>query len=156
MAAEAKVIGGIILATFIILAGSIFFLSKDEDVNAPEDQIVTRSGLHWHPKLSIYIKGKKQEIPANVGIGAIHQPIHTHEDNKEGIIHMEMEGTVTKEQTKLGNFFRIWGKQFNSNCIFDKCNGKEGKVRITVNGEENKDFENYKMQDGDNIEIRYE
>ncbi|MDO8621510.1 MAG: hypothetical protein Q7R31_04510 [Candidatus Levybacteria bacterium] len=155
MTTEAKVTGGIIFATFIILVGGVLLLSKGEKV-APEGEVVSRNGLHWHPKLSIYIKGGKQEIPANVGIGAIHQPIHTHEDNKEGIIHMEIQGVATKEQTKLGKFFQIWGKQFNSSCIFDKCNSVEGTVKMLVNGHENKDFENHLMKDGNNIEIRYE
>ena len=69
---------------------------------------------------------------------------------------MEMQGVVTKDQTKLGNFFQIWGKQFNSNCLLDKCNGQEGTVKMVVNNHENKDFDSYLMKDGDNIEIRYE
>ncbi|MBI4089249.1 MAG: hypothetical protein HY424_00920 [Candidatus Levybacteria bacterium] len=155
MTTEVKVIGLVIFATFIILVGGVFLLSKGGKA-VPESEVVTRNGLHWHPKLSIYIKGKKQEIPPNVGIGAVEQSIHTHEDNKEGIIHMEMQGVVAKDETRLGNFFRIWGKQFNSNCIFDKCNGPEGTVKMTVNGKDNNDFDNYKMRDGDNIEIKYE
>lgn len=155
MTTNTKIIGGIIFATFIILVGGVFLLSKGEKA-APEDEAVSRNGLHWHPKLTVYIKGEKQEIPPNLGIEAIHQPIHTHEDNKEGVVHMEMQGVVTKDQTKLGKFFQTWGKQFNSSCIFDKCNGPEGTVKMIVNNNENKDFDNYSMKDGDNIEIRYE
>ncbi|OGH42492.1 MAG: hypothetical protein A3H79_01445 [Candidatus Levybacteria bacterium RIFCSPLOWO2_02_FULL_36_8b] len=155
MTTEVKVIGGIIFSTFIILTAGVFFLSKDGKA-VTEGEVISSNGLHWHPKLSIYIKGEKQEIPANVGIGAIHQPIHTHEDNKEGIIHMEMQGIVAGNQTKLGKFFQIWSKQFSSNCLFDKCNGQGGTVRMAVNNNENKDFDNYLMKDGDNIEIRYD
>lgn len=104
--------------------------------------------------LSIYINGEKKEIPANLGIGAIHKPIHTHDAT--GVIHMEMQGLVTKEDTKLGNFFVIWGKQFNSNCIFDTCNGDVGTVKMTVNGQESYEFEDHLMKDGDKIEIRFE
>lgn len=120
----------------------------------PESEIISKNGLHWHPQLSISIKGKRQEISKDIGIGATHQPIHTHDAS--GALHMEMNGLITKEQTKLGNFFRIWGKEFNSSCIFDKCNGKEGKVRFFVNGQENNQFENYLMKDKDKIEIKYE
>lgn len=157
MSTETKIIGGITLITIAILVGGIFFLSKQtsEEASVPEDQVVSRQGIHWHPKLTISIKGKKQEIPANVGIGgAIHQPVHTHDSS--GTLHLEVSGLVTKDETKLGNFFRIWGKQFNSNCIFAKCGSQEGKVKMTVNGQENKEFENYQMKDGDNIEIKYE
>lgn len=151
----AKVIGGIAILTIVILVGGVFFLSKTENPSVPESEIVERNGLHWHPKLKVTIKGKKQEIPAGLGLaGQIHQKLHTHE--KDGVIHMEMKGIVTKDETKLGNFFRVWGKEFNSTQIFDKKNGEEGKVKITVNGKENKEFENYLMKDRDNIEIRYE
>ncbi|MBI4096860.1 MAG: hypothetical protein HY428_00400, partial [Candidatus Levybacteria bacterium] len=120
MTTEHKVIGGIALVTIVILVGAVFLLSKGNEQSVPQDQIVANNGLHWHPKLAIYIKGQKQEIPANIGIGAVHQKIHTHdEDAKDGVVHMEMQGVVTKDDTKLGNFFRIWGKDFNSTQIFD-------------------------------------
>jgi hypothetical protein len=159
MTVEQKIIGGISLLTLSILVGAVFLLSGNSNVKSSisKDQIVAENGIHWHPKLLISIQGKKQEIPANIGIGAVHQKIHTHpEDNKEGVVHMEMQGIVTKEDTKLGNFFKIWGKEFNSTQIFDKENGKEGKVVMLVNGKKNMEFENYHMRDGDIIEIRYE
>lgn len=152
---ETKIIGGIGLLTLAILVGGVFFLSKGENPSVPADQAIVNNGLHWHPKLGIYIKGEKQEIPANIGIaGQIHQEIHTHE--KDGVIHMEMNGIVTKDETKLGNFFKIWGKEFNSIQIFDKKNDKERSVKMMVNGKENMEFENYLMKDGDQIEIKYE
>lgn len=156
MKTETKVIltGGIFTVLFV--AGAVFLLSKGEEVNVPEDQIISSAGIHWHPKLTLLVKEKKQEIPPNLGIGAVHQPMHTHEDNKEGVIHMEMQGVVTKDETRLSKFFQVWGKQFNANCIFDKCNGEEGTVKMNVNGQENKEFENYHMKDGDRIEIKFE
>lgn len=157
MTTEQKIIGGIALVTIVILVGAVFLLSKGNEQSVPQDQIVANNGIHWHPKLAIYIKGQKQEIPANLGIGAVHQKIHTHdEDAKDGVVHMEMPGVVTKDDTKLGNFFRIWGMDFNSTQIFDKKNGALGTVKMTVNGKENTEFENYKMRDGDQIEIKYE
>lgn len=157
MNTEKKIIIIGTIVTILIVVGAIFLLSKGETVNVPKDQIVTQQGLHWHPRLTVLIKGEKQEIPANFGLGAVHLPIHTHAaDSKEGVLHMEMSGLVTKDETKLGKFFQLWGKQFNSNCIFDKCNGSDGIVRMTVNGQETNEFENYLMKDGDKIEVRYE
>lgn len=156
MSTDTKIVGGIAVLTVVILIGGVFFLSRGSGSSIPKDQVVTQTGLHWHPKLSIYIKGEKQEIPSNVGIGTIHEPIHTHDDAKDGVLHMEMKGVVSKEDTKLGNFFRIWGKELNSSKLFDKINGSEGTVKMTVNGQESKDFENYLMKDKDSIEIRYE
>lgn len=157
MSGETKFIGGIAVLTAVIIVGGAFFLSRGSNSSIPEDQVVTRNGLHWHPKLTITIKEKKQEIPANIGIGAVHQKIHTHDqDAKDGVIHMEMQGIVSRDDTKLGNFFRIWRKEFTKTTIFDKTNGPEGKVKMFVNGKENTEFENYLMKDNDNIEIMYE
>ena len=157
MSGEAKVIGGIAILTIVILVGGVFFLSRGSTSSVPKDQIVTETGLHWHPKVTITIKDKKQEIPANLGIGAVHQKIHTHDqDAKDGIIHMEIQGVVSKADTKLANFFRVWGKEFNSTTILDKKNSSEGTVKMTVNGKENTEFGNYLMKDKDDIEIRYE
>lgn len=157
MKTEFKIFGGIILLTLVLLAGGVFlFSSKNSGSQIPDEQVVARNGLHWHPRLSIYINGNKQEIPANVGLGSVHREIHTHEDINEDIIHMEMAGVVTKDETKLGNFFKIWGKDFSSKKIFDKENGPNGTVKMFVNGAKNFDFENYEMKDNDIIEIKYE
>lgn len=157
MTTEKKVliIGAIV--TILILVGAIFLLTKNEDINVPEDQIVARQGLHWHPRVTVTLKGQNQEIPANLGLGAVHGKVHTHDtDNKEGVIHMEMKGLVVKEDTKLAHFFQAWGKQFSSTQLFDKTNGSEGIVKMMVNGQENTEFENYLMRDGDKIEVKYE
>lgn len=157
MTTEHKVIGGITLLTIAILVGGVFFLSKGSNSSVPSDQILASNGLHWHPKVTVTIKGEKQEMPANLGLGAVHGKIHTHDqDNKEGVVHLEMQGVVTKDDTRLGRFFQVWGKEFTSTKIFDKTNGAEGTVKMIVNGKENTDFENYLMKDGDQIEIKYE
>jgi len=154
---EKKVIGSIVAVTVAILVAAVFWLSKDSFTPIPDDQIITRKGLHWHPKLAIIISGQKQELADGIGLGSVHQRMHTHtEDFKEGVMHMEMEGLVTKDDSKLGNFFRIWGKDFNSGKILDKEATVEGQIKMTVNGVENREFENYQMREGDNIEIRYE
>lgn len=157
MSGEAKVIGGITLATIIILVGGVFLLTKSENPNVPEDQVVVRAGLHWHPKVTVTIKGEKQEVPANLGLGAVHGKIHTHDqDNKEGVIHMEMQGIVTKDDTRLARFFQVWGKEFSAKKLFDKTSSSDGTVKMLVNGKENTEFENYLMKDGDRIEVKYE
>lgn len=112
----------------------------------PKDDIVSRNGFHWHPELTIYVKGEKQEIPANIGIGAVHQPIHTHDDNGSGVVHMEFQGLVKKQDTTLGQFFKNWGKGMRS---FGE------NMKMTVNGRENTEYENYMMRDKDKIELRY-
>lgn len=133
----------------------------------PEGEIVSRGGVHWHPELAIYIKGQKQVVPANIGIGMQYAgyprfdpmmkmtDMHTHDES--GTLHWEvMKGPVTKDDVRIGSFFRVWGKTFSKDCIFDSCNGPDGTVKMFVNGKENAEFENYLVNDKDKIEIRYE
>ncbi|MBI3984330.1 MAG: hypothetical protein HY344_00095 [Candidatus Levybacteria bacterium] len=159
MTTENKVIIGGTVITILAIIGISFLLTNNSSstTSIPDEQIVARNGLHWHPKLSIVIKGQKQELTDEIGLGSVHQKMHTHtQDYKDGLVHMEMSGVVTKDETKLKNFFRIWGKEFSSTKIFDKANGSDGKVKMIVNGKENTEFENYEMRDGDKIEISYE
>ena len=140
----------------ILFAGSVWW-SKNLQKNDPD--IISRSGLHWHPIVEIYVKGAKQEIPPDLGIGITYSnfpafdsqmnmtPIHTHDDATEGIVHLEFPGIVRRDDTKLGNFFEIWGKDINS---------FGSNVRMIVNGAENTELGVYFMQDGDKIELRYE
>ena len=55
-----------------IIGGLVWLVASAP--KTPESDIVSRTGFHWHPELTIYVKGEKQEIPANIGIGAVHQP----------------------------------------------------------------------------------
>ena len=131
----------------VIVGGSIvafvWYLATRPPI--PEGEILSRSGLHWHPELAIFVKGEKQEIPANLGIGAVHNPMHTHDSS--GIIHLEFQGVVRKDDMKLGRFFEVWGKDFME---------FGSSVKMTVNGEEDTKLQNYIMKDGDKIELRYE
>jgi sulfur carrier protein ThiS len=124
-----------------------------------DNDIVSQEGIHWHPELAIYIKGQKQEIPTNIGIGGTGpmgmEPLHTHDSS--GQIHAEWQvGPIKKGNLKLARFFEQWAKTFNKDQILDSKTGEEGTVKMTVNGQPNTDYENYIMKDGDKIEIRYE
>lgn len=129
-------------ATVALLIGGVWWSSS---VQTRDPNVIARSGLHWHPTLTIYLKGERLEIPRNIGIGAVHQPVHTHDDPP--IIHLEFGGVVKKEDIMLGQFFKSWGSDMRS---------LGANMRMTVNGEENTEYENYVMQDGDAIELRYE
>lgn len=131
----------------VIIGGSIgafaWYLATLPPI--PEGEILSRSGLHWHPELAIFVKEEKQEIPANLGIGAVHNPMHTHDSS--GVIHLEFQGVVRKDDVKLDRFFGVWGKDFVE---------LGSSVKMTVNGEEKAELQNYVMKDGDKIELRYE
>jgi len=119
-----------------------------------EKEILSSAGLHWHADLNIKIKGQNVEIPADLGIGATHNPMHTHDNT--GKIHLEFGGVVRKSDLELGNFFKIWGKEFNELCILDKCNGPDGKLTMLVNGATSTEYAKHSMQDGEKIELIFE
>ena len=138
----------IAIGVAVLLIGSIYW---SKSMQGSRSDIISKEGLHWHPELEIYVNGEKHEIPANIGIGGRYsaQPmgmsaIHTHEDLP--IIHLEFSGLVRESDIRLGKFFEVWGKSFRE---FGP------NVSMTVTGVENTEFENYIMQDGDKIVLRY-
>lgn len=135
-----------------ILAGAAWLVLQG--FSAPNEDLIARRGIHWHADLAITIKGQPVDIPSDIGLGVKYQDMHTHKVNDQ--IHIEMQRAVYPKDVRLGNFFRIWGKQFSSQCILESCNGPEGKVKMLVNGQENTEYENYHMRDKDRIEITYE
>lgn len=130
-----------VITVAVIGLGIVLFMQDAKNPIKAED-ILSRSGVHWHPEVAVYIKGEKQEIPS--GIGTM-QSMHTHDTT--GQIHVEKNGQVTKDDVKLATLFKILGKQFD----------RPGeKFALLVNGKENMEFENYVMQDKDQIEIKFE
>ena len=137
----------VIIATVVLAMGLIWWAKANQatEITSPNSNVISMSGIHYHPELEIYVKGEKIEIPPNIGLIGGHRPIHTHEDAP--IVHLEYQTKVTKEDTRLGKFFEVWGKDFKE---FGQ------NVTMTVNGELNTEYENYEMKDGDKIELRYE
>jgi|LNFM01.1.fsa_nt_gb hypothetical protein len=138
----------VIVSTLILAVGLIWWAEANQSTSpaSPDGEVLSLKGMHAHPQLEIYVKGEKMTIPQNIGLsGAAHQPTHTHDDVP--IIHLEYPARVTKDDTRLGKFFTVWGKDFRE---FGQT------VTMTVNGEPNTELENYQMKDGDKIELRYE
>lgn len=148
-----KIIVGTVLLVGVLIGG--FWWSSgtgESDAN-----VITRRGMHWHPELALYVKGERQTIPENIGIGTRFAGfpgydatmgmagVHTHDTT--GTIHFEFGGLVRRQDLTLGEFFRVWGKDMRS---------FGSNMRMTVNGAENAEYENYMMKDGDRIELRYE
>jgi hypothetical protein len=126
---------------------------------------IPAGSVHWHPRLTIKINGEAVPIPSDIGItigqmvdtelsGMRMSPTHTHES--DGTIHLENLNPRSKPETlTLGYFFHVWGKPFNSTCIFDYCTSN-GTLTMYVNGQENNEFQNYLMHDKDEIVIEYD
>jgi len=71
--------------------------------------------------------------------------MHTHEDLP--LLHLEFSGRVTKDDIRLGNFFRNWGKDMNEFGT---------NMKMAVNGKENMEFGDYVMRDKDKIELNFD
>lgn len=163
----------IVILAFLVW-GLYALLTKSEESGANEIKInisqtdmlkIPYGPVHWHPHLTIKIDNKTTPIPAGIGItiGRVEDveigmdagmaPTHTH--SADGIIHLENTNAQAKPETLfLGYFFYIWEKEFSKECIFDYCTSN-GTLKMSVNGEESIAFENYLMQDGDEILIEY-
>ena len=159
----------LVLISVIIIGaiGLVLGLYSLFAVSKTNGNVVLADGpIHWHPKLTILINGKQVVIPANIGInignnidnqisGMMMSPIHTHDTT--GTLHIESQNPSAKPETlTIGYFINdVWGKKFDSVCIFDYCTDK-GTIKMLVNGKENKEFGNYSMKDGDEIVIEFE
>jgi hypothetical protein len=74
--------------------------------------------IHIHQHLDIFVNGKPQVVPANIGIydGQFLTELHTHDPS--GILHVE---SPTRRQFDLGQFFGVWGVRLNADCIGGYC-----------------------------------
>jgi hypothetical protein len=145
----------VVVVMAVVIGGWLVFKPNGDERSDNESiEIISRNGLHWHPQVSIRVKGEDVPIPANIGLVGFHNPIHTHDN--DGVAHLEFPALVANSNLRMSEFFRVWGETFNEECIFDNCNGEGGQMRMMVNGEPNFEFHNYMMRDGDRIEIIYE
>jgi hypothetical protein len=138
------------------------FVLLDSDSEYPDWEVLEvclaehRSDIsHIHATLSITINGNNIQIPDEVGIEDEVCPngmrgVHTHDDT--GRLHIETPG---KMNVTAGAFFAIWGEEFDDRNILNKVANDNNEVVMFVNGQQNFEYENYVMEDGDVIEIEY-
>ena len=100
----------IIITTVVLGIGLIWWTKANQtkEMTSPDSNVISMSGVHYHPELEIYVKGEKLEIPKSIGLVGGHKPMHTHDDVP--IVHLEYQAKVTSEDTRLGRFFEVWGK----------------------------------------------
>ncbi len=105
----------ILASVLLIAAGSyLVFSVRDEGdllVPQPDNSFdakafagkIPKGPIHWHPHVTILVKGESITIPPNVGLEtAAHKPVHTHE--ADNILHWEVDNP-TVENMQLGYFF---------------------------------------------------
>ena len=142
-----------IIVFIVFLAYS--FVSGEDECNKPAKEINigghTNFELHVHSHLKIVIDGKQEIIPKDIGVGyGVMRPVHTHDNSGE----LHIEGPCKRNFT-LKDFFDIYEKDFNSQCIFDKCINDKGSLKLFVSGKESQEFENLVLKDKREIVIEY-
>lgn len=142
---------GIGVLALLLVLGFYLFGRGAEDADAGNAVNIPSGPIHWHPELKILIDGEEILIPAGIGLTGDHKPLHTHESN--GTLHVENQ-YPTKKNMRLGYFFEVWDKEFSNDCIFTYCTAT-GTLRMTVDGVEKLEFDDYILQDGDKIVIEY-
>lgn len=101
------------------------------------------ANLHIHPTLTIKVDGKKEIIPANIGIvqGCMAE---THTHDADGVIHIE---SVEAGRTfTLAQFFKVWGKELERDGF---------RAQIFADGNSVTDPNTLIMRDLQVIEINY-
>jgi hypothetical protein len=90
--------------------------------------------LHIHQHLDILLDTIPVQVPEGIGINeraGFIAPIHTHDTT--GVIHVE---SPTVQDFTLGQFFDIWGVEFNETRIGGYYNTGGKTLHVYVNGEQ--------------------
>ena len=153
---------GAILTTTVFVG--IVILDSEDIIDLPDYWDIesvclnshTSEITHYHVNVEIIIDGDDYLIANNIGIDDSDCPdgmrgIHTHDDT--GKLHIE---TPSDMDATLGSFFNIWGKNFDEDEILGNHENSDYEIVMYVNGKSNSEFEQYSMQNNDNIEIRYQ
>src|ERR1051326_3006589 len=86
--------------------------------------------IHIHQHLDIYVNGKHEAVPAQIGIydGQFLTELHTHDTT--GVMHVE---SPKMREFSLGEFFGVWGVRLTNSCIGGYCRPKS-PWKLYVNG----------------------
>jgi hypothetical protein len=121
---------------------------KELGLPDPSDQV-----YHVHSQLTVYTDGKKQTVPANVGIDQSTQllaSLHTHDAT--GVIHQE---AVQPYPFTLGQFFNVWGVVFTPTQLGGYHVGKGLVLQTYVNGTLVPNGPAYKLKSHDVIVVGF-
>lgn len=92
------------------------------------------TALHIHQHLDLYVDGRRETIPANIGIitspQVVFSPLHTHDTS--GISHVE---SPTVRSFTLGELFGVWGVRFTRSCVGGYCDAGDKTLRVYVDGQ---------------------
>jgi hypothetical protein len=108
---------------------------------------------HVHAQIKIFVNGKEQKVPNNIGIDqgkGFLSSLHSHDE--KGIIHME---AVEKYPFKLGQFFSVWGVKFTPTQIGAFKAGPGLVLETYLNGKKVPNGPNIVMNQSDRIVVGF-
>ena len=121
---------------------------------------IERAGLqeggseHVHPKLAVKVRDKEIAVPANMGVGGVHAPMHTHDP--DGVMHVEGEPDPTLEE-----FMAMWGVRLTPRELGPHTSNDRERVRMWVRKPGAERFEEMpvrpelKLEDKQQIQLYY-
>ena len=124
--AVAAVAALVVLRPWDAQRGDAFgYSSADAPERAARAGLRPGDGPHVHPKLNVVVRDATIQVPGEMGIGAAHAPMHTHES--DGTIHVE-----GAEEGTLGQFMALWGVAFGRDRLGPFRSGGGERVRMWV------------------------
>jgi hypothetical protein len=146
------VISPIIITTVYIMGFTVY-----ENLSS-----ISGGPIHWHADYKVYICGEESDLVDPSALrGKVGSSIfHEHND---GRIHIE--GTISKmENIDLGSYFEVVGGELEDGHLIyptnekvievkngDFCNGKEGNLKVYVNGDKIEEPEEYLIYPDSNV-----
>lgn len=147
------IVVGLIRKSKILIAGSLALIVILGIVYAYAPTETTKT--HEHIDFAVFLDGVRYNFSQErfmSGDVELSEIVHLH-DMKGNIIHKHAKGIT------LGYFFGTLGMKFNSTCFVvdgaEYCSNEGSTLRMFVNGKQNYDFDNYKLNDLDRILITY-
>jgi len=109
--------------------------------------------IHIHPELSVWVNGKRIEVPANIGIDPRRPSgdmasLHTH--TPDGVIHDEGQGNA-----RLSQLLAVWGVPFSADRLGPYRAGGGKVVQMWVDGKGSRLFGARKLQDKQRIVVSF-
>lgn len=142
------------VAVSLLVIGAVW--SRAAQNQDPE--IISKTGVHWHPTVVIYAAGKKLAVPENLGVGPSYigaprydarmrmSAVHTHDAS--GTVHLEFAaGPVRAADLNLERFLAL---------LYKSQPSLGSPAQVIVNGRQESNYARYMMRDGDQIELHFE
>ena len=132
--------------------------------NAPPAEQKCHFTMHWHLHADINVCDEAKIFPYETGdLQKLHTHVETNKVHWHGLLPVEpvTRAVTDYSQMKMSNLLSELKVPISNNGIYDfkngdSCpNGRIGNLKVSVNGQEQKDFLNYILKHGDHISIDF-